>query len=138
MISPSYRKGNVSNLDPVRVNCQTRAAAPRARCMNFFPEKIRNPARKVLSNNSHTIPHTPYEYYMSERYRTKPSVKKNNRTRNQTSSTGYAVPRLTCGHIKTNQKSLSGGSSAVTTPVCSNYISPKNNGCTPTDFYRSW
>jgi hypothetical protein len=32
--------------------------------------------KEVLSNNSHIIPHTPYEYYMPERYRTKPSVKK--------------------------------------------------------------
>ena len=50
---------------------------------------------------------------MPERYRTKPSVEKNNRTRNQTSSTGYAVPRLTHGHIKINQKSLGGGSSVT-------------------------
>ena len=28
----------------LRVNCQTRAAAPRARCMKFF-ENLRNPAR---------------------------------------------------------------------------------------------
>ena len=45
MIRPSYRPGNVRNLDPGRVNCQTRAAAPRARCMIFFFENLRNPAR---------------------------------------------------------------------------------------------
>ena len=33
---PRYTEGNVRNLDPGRVNCQTRAAAQRARCMNFF------------------------------------------------------------------------------------------------------
>ena len=31
MTRPSYANGNVPNLDPGRVNCQTRAAAPRAR-----------------------------------------------------------------------------------------------------------
>ena len=38
MIPPSYRRRNVptSNLNPGRVNCQTREAAPRARCMKFF------------------------------------------------------------------------------------------------------
>ena len=38
MIPPSYRRRNVptSNLNPGRVNCQTREAAPRAKCMKFF------------------------------------------------------------------------------------------------------
>jgi hypothetical protein len=36
MIRPSYRGGNVQNLDPGRVNCQARAAAPRARDAWFF------------------------------------------------------------------------------------------------------
>jgi hypothetical protein len=42
-----YRIGNVPNLDPGRVNCRTRAAAPRRRdaCMFFFFENLRNPAR---------------------------------------------------------------------------------------------
>jgi hypothetical protein len=41
MIRPRTRGGNVRNLDPGRVNCQTRAAAPRARAMhNFFSRKF--------------------------------------------------------------------------------------------------
>ena len=45
MIRPSYTTGNVRNLDPGRVNCQTRATAPGARRMNSPPENLRNPAR---------------------------------------------------------------------------------------------
>ena len=41
MIRPSYRPGNVRNLDPGRVNSQTRAGAPRARAMHkFFSRKF--------------------------------------------------------------------------------------------------
>ena len=46
MIRPSYRQGNVPDLDPGRVNCQTRAArTARARCIIVFLKKLRNPAR---------------------------------------------------------------------------------------------
>jgi hypothetical protein len=39
------RSGNVRDLDPGRVNCQTRAARPHARAMhNFFLENLRKPA----------------------------------------------------------------------------------------------
>ena len=46
MIGPSYTSttGNVPHLDPGRVNCQSRAAAPRARDAWFSPENLRNPA----------------------------------------------------------------------------------------------
>ena len=50
MIPPSYRTGNVPDLDPGRVNCQTRAAALRARCMNFF--------RKFTKSRAH-LPRGP-------------------------------------------------------------------------------
>ena len=34
--APSYRHHNVRDLDPGRVNCQTRVAAPRAQCIKVF------------------------------------------------------------------------------------------------------
>jgi hypothetical protein len=47
MIPPSYRRRNVptSNLNPGRVNCQTRVAAPRARDAWNFLENLRTPSR---------------------------------------------------------------------------------------------
>jgi hypothetical protein len=41
MIPPSWRSRNVPDLDPGRVNCQTRAGVPRARAMHkFFSRKF--------------------------------------------------------------------------------------------------
>jgi hypothetical protein len=47
MIRPSLWSRNVPDLDPGRVNCQTRDAAARARAMHefFFLENLRNPAQ---------------------------------------------------------------------------------------------
>jgi hypothetical protein len=57
MIPPSYRTGNVPDLDPGSVNCQTRAAAPRA-MHEFFLEKLRNPARDRCAGVMRQFPPT--------------------------------------------------------------------------------
>jgi hypothetical protein len=55
MISPSYRPGNVPDLDPGRVNCQTRARAARA-MHDIFPEILRNSARDRRAGTTRQFP----------------------------------------------------------------------------------
>ena len=48
--------GNLRDLDPGRVNCQTRAVAPRARCMNFFLRKITKSGAQPLRGPDAPVP----------------------------------------------------------------------------------